>query len=767
MVGKRLVNTGAAPAVFDPLKNFETVTYTGNGSTQKITGYIRKGAAFNGSSSYINLGNSIITGAFSLSFWVNTSEITTAKSVFDFENSTYNVESFIQNGIVYFRISAGGTSYFFIQSTLGDISINTWHNITYVFPNTTATDGCKIYIDGTEAASGTSSAVGLDLTSATQSIGKRNNNTLYWLGKIDQVRIFNKALDSGEVGQLADEEYGDSTVSTTDIFDDGSGVALYELDEDALTPFKQAASFNGSSSYISGLPTIENVSGQFSISLWFNTTVNPSVQHTMLGGIKEQGSNDSVFALKMTSDGYSKLYVRGTDGTLHILADTVDATDGNWHHLVGTISGSSAILYVDGAQVDSTTISNNITVDNLLIGAENNRATLNATNHFNGKIDQVRIYSSALDSTDVEKLYKESADVPTANLTAHYKLDGNAEDVLDTYDGTASNVTYTAGVYGGTATNVNFLGMAFQPDFVWVKNRDASYSHMLYDSIRGAGNDLSSDTTSAEGTVTGLMTSFDTNGFTVVAGGSNRTNFSGEDYVAWCWKAGGSVTPNNNTDGDITSTVSANQDAGFSIVKYTGNLTDITTATGASVGHGLSSTPELIMFRNLSTVANWGVYSSELDNWGTNLHLNTTDAKDNQYSTYPIADPTQDIFYTNYLTAQNVSGYDYVAYCFHSVDGYQKIGSYTGTGSSGNVVTTGFRPRFVMYKLSSSSGHSWVMIDDVRSPSNPRNKYLFANESNQEGTSNVLNFTDNGFELLITYLGTNALDETYIYLAIA
>jgi len=786
MVGKRLVNTGgeADAAALDPLQNFETVTYTGNGSTQKITGYIRKGAAFNGSSSVISTDLNFANNAKSISLWFKISDTNVYGSVVSSNNNgtgdpllaslNWHCLQFNSTGnVLTFSILTGNWER--VSTTTNNFNVNTWYNVTV----TNDASSIKIYINGN--LENTTTLTGTILSQDIIEIGGNTNTggttPVYFNGLIDQVRIFSKALDSGEVGQLALETYADPKKSTTDYFGDGSAIALYELDEDALTPFKQAASFNGSSSYISGLPTIENVSGQFSISLWFNTTVNPSVQHTMLGGIKEQGSNDSVFALKMTSDGYSKLYVRGTDGTLHILADTVDATDGNWHHLVGTISGSSAILYVDGAQVDSTTISNNITVDNLLIGAENNRATLNATNHFNGKIDQVRIYSSALDSTDVEKLYKESADVPTTDLVAHYKLDGNAEDALDTYDGAESNVTYTAGVYGGTPTNVNFLGMAFQPDFVWVKNRDASYSHMLYDSIRGAGNDLSSDTTSAEGTVTGLMTSFDTNGFTVVAAGSNRTNFSGEDYVAWCWKAGGSVTPNNNTDGDITSTVSANQDAGFSIVKYTGNLTDITTATGASVGHGLSSTPELIMFRNLSTVANWGVYSSELDNWGTNLHLNTTDAKDNQYSTYPIADPTQDIFYTNYLTAQNVSGYDYVAYCFHSVDGYQKVGSYTGSGVSGKRVYTtddgtptgngGFRPRFVMYKLSSSSGHSWVMIDDVRSPSNPRNKYLFANESNQEGTSNVLNFTDNGFELLITYLGTNALDETYIYLAIA
>ena len=221
---------------------------------------------------------------------------------------------------------------------------------------------------------------------------------------------------------------------------------------------RKGGAFNGSSSYISGLPTVKNTTGGFSISLWFNTTVNPSVQHTMLGGIKEQGSNDSVVALKMTSDGYSKLYVRGTDGTLHILADTVDATDGNWHHLVGTVNGSNAVLYVDGSQVDTATISNNVTVDNLLIGAENNRATLNPTNYFNGKIDQVRIFDKALSQSEVDTLNAETYASSTKSTTdifgdgsgiALYELDEDANDT-----GGVSGYIGAGGIFDGSSSYI-------------------------------------------------------------------------------------------------------------------------------------------------------------------------------------------------------------------------------------------------------------------------------------------------------------------------
>ena len=774
--GGIVASTPSAPAAaaFDAFQNFETVTYTGNGGTQKITGYIRKGASFNGSSSYISADNILDTSsAFTYSLWINPNTISTLDYLIGHQQagSPYAGVSLLGSGSNKLFLSiSGGTA----QDMTPSLTLGSWSHIVLTHDGSgnytcyTNNNGSPItYSGATSNNSSNPFRIGFS------SVGGWG----YFDGKVDQVRIFNTELNSTQVEQLADEEYGDAENSVTDFFDDGSGVALYELDEDALSSnFEQGVDFNGiaasnrSKILTSGLTTYND----FSISFWMNS--DDFTYYRIMMGTSDSYNTQAGFGIMTGFPNNGDLTFRASAGSGGVDITATGLSDGTWYHVVITQDSSTTTkkIYINGTLEDTDTTS---TIANgqgysLILGGY----SIYDNNPYDGTLDQIRIYSSALDQTDVTNLYREN-NIPTTNLVTHYTFDNTYTDQVGSNNGTASNTTFVNGVYGGTPTNVNFLGMAFQPDFVWIKNRDASYSHMLYDSIRGAGNDLSSDTTSAEGTVTGLMTSFDTNGFTVVAGGSNRTNFSGEDYVAWCWKAGGSVTPNNNTDGDITSTVSANQDAGFSIVKYTGNLTDITTATGASVGHGLSSTPELIMFRNLSTVANWGVYSSELDNWGTNLHLNTTDAKDNQYSTYPIADPTQDIFYTNYLTAQNVSGYDYVAYCFHSVDGYQKVGSYTGSGVSGKRVYTtddgtptgngGFRPRFVMYKLSSSSGHSWVMIDDVRSPSNPRNKYLFANESNQEGTSNVLNFTDNGFELLITYLGTNALDETYIYLAIA
>jgi hypothetical protein len=377
-----------------------------------------------------------------------------------------------------------------------------------------------------------------------------------------------------------------------------------------------------------------------------------------------------------------------------------------------------------------------------------------------GKLDQVRIYSSALDSTDVEKLYKESADVPTANLVAHYKLDGNATDETETYDGTASNVTYSAGVYGGTPTNVNFLGMAFQPDLVWFKNRTGAYLHQIYDSIRGVDKCLNTGA-GGVGSRTGAeaefddggndLMSFDNNGFTIGASALGSVNENGFQHVAWCWKAGGSVTPNNNTDGTITSTVSANQDAGFSIVK-------INSATGTSadtIGHGLSQAPEMIFYKTTNTTGNWAVYHSALGNT-KGVYLNLTSAAVTSQYFWNNTSPTSSVF-----TAWGSQGNSHIAYCFHSVDGYQKVG-YFNQLSGTTTVSTGFEPRFLIIKRTDSTG-DWIIFDNLR---NNGDAALYANSSIQEQdtTGYTMAFNNDGFVLTVA---AGSYDVDYIYLAIA
>jgi len=249
-------------------------------------------------------------------------------------------------------------------------------------------------------------------------------------------------------------------------------------------------------------------------------------------------------------------------------------------------------------------------------------------------------------------------------------------------------------------------------------------------------------TQNTEGTITSTVSANNDLGFSIVKYTGNLTGA---------------------TTGTITSTVSANNDLGFSIVKYTGNLTGATTATGQSVGHGMDVPPELIIFKSTSNSTSWDVFSSELDNWSTRLQLNSSGQKNNLYSQYPIANPTSSVFYTNYLSAVNVNNYDYIAYCFASKPNYSKVGAYTGDGTTSHSITTGFEPAFIIIKRTDDISN-WRIFDNVRGTQ----KELYANSSAAEPSDvSYINFDSNGFTLTSNGGWINNSGGEFIYLAFA
>jgi len=334
-------------------------------------------------------------------------------------------------------------------------------------------------------------------------------------------------------------------------------------------------------------------------------------------------------------------------------------------------------------------------------------------------------------------------------------------------------------LYTGNGSSISdtqaISGVGFSPDFTWIKARSASYSHVLNDRVRGAGKNLFSDSNSTEnvgGSTGDLFTSFDSDGFTVnykYGGGSNAAvNGNGTTYVAWNWLAGGSastIAVSSVSSGvpSIQSSVSANTKAGFSIVSYTGNAT-----AGATVGHGLSKTPDVYIVKSRTLSTSWVTYhknanASPEDGY---LILNDDDAF---YDTVVWNDtaPTSSVFSlggTGY--SSNNSGATYIAYCFHSVDGYSKFGSYTGNGSTdGPFVYTGFRPALVIVKNITGS-ESWGIGDSVRDPSNVLLNRLYPNLSNAEySTGDWIDLVSNGFKSRGTAFNTSS--ATYIYLAFA
>jgi hypothetical protein len=333
----------------------------------------------------------------------------------------------------------------------------------------------------------------------------------------------------------------------------------------------------------------------------------------------------------------------------------------------------------------------------------------------------------------------------TFNLPTSTIVKGNT--VMDanlwTGDGTAKTIVNSA---------------AFKPDFVWIKQRSGTASHVLTDSVRGAGYTLQSNGTDAEIYFTTVLTSFNSNGFSVGASGNTGTN--GSTYVGWQWQAG-QGTNTTNTNGTITSTVSVNASAGFSIVTYTG------TGSPGTIGHGLGVTPTFIIVKKRNNTSDWCVYSSAIGNTGAVL-LNLTSATDTTSAYWNNTTPTSSVFTVNNANNTNFASATYVAYCWTPIAGYSAFGSYTGNGSTdGPFVYLGFRPRWVMVKATSAV-ENWPITDSARSPFNAANAFVRADESTAETTgAMIMDFNSNGFKMRTADGKSNGSGVTYIYIAFA
>jgi hypothetical protein len=318
---------------------------------------------------------------------------------------------------------------------------------------------------------------------------------------------------------------------------------------------------------------------------------------------------------------------------------------------------------------------------------------------------------------------------------------------------TQASQFFTPVTYTGTAAT-NSITVGFQPDFVWIKSRPQARSHRLQDSVRGAGLRLSSDLTAAEATDASSLTAFTSNGFTL--GTNINYNESAETYVAWNWKANGSGS--SNTSGSITSTVSANTTAGFSVVTWT------STGSAATIGHGLGVAPSMIITKTRNVTDDWYTYFVTLGN-AQLIKLNSSAAA-GATTAWNSTSPTSTVFSTSAGFASN--GTTQVAYCFAEVAGYSKFGSYVGDGQAvGAFVYTGFRPAYVMIKRADNIG-SWCVYDASRSAFNVVGNQLYANLANAEDAGqNAIDFLSNGFKIRTNDGALNGNGANEIYLAFA
>ena len=316
---------------------------------------------------------------------------------------------------------------------------------------------------------------------------------------------------------------------------------------------------------------------------------------------------------------------------------------------------------------------------------------------------------------------------------------------------------------GNGTDDRSITGVGFKPDWVWYKERSNVGDHTVHDIVRGAGERLFTADTSAESLDANSLQAFETDGFQI--GTNTDVNGNGETYVGWNWLA--SNTTASNTDGSITSTVSANTTSGFSIVSWTG------TGSATTVGTGLSSTPKLIIVKNKTDAVNWMVYHhSVITASSTNksfMTLNTTDALGTNGTATTFTSVSDTTFGVGTDNIVNGSGDSMIAYCFAEKKGFSKFGSYTGNGSAdGTFVYTGFKPAMVIIKRTdSSTGANWLLLDSKRSDINTVNENLFANLSDAETSTDRCDFLSNGFKLRQTGTTVNTSGGSYIYMCFA
>ena len=318
--------------------------------------------------------------------------------------------------------------------------------------------------------------------------------------------------------------------------------------------------------------------------------------------------------------------------------------------------------------------------------------------------------------------------------------------------------------YQGTGNdNLAVTGVGFSSDFTWTKKLETTTNERpyLFDTIRGATKYISTSHADAEQTATNSLKAWTSDGYT--AGTNNAVNQSSSySYTTMNWKANGAASA--NTDGSISSTVSANTTSGFSIVKYTG------TGANATVGHGLGVTPKMVIVKNMTISESWNVYHASLTSPAYLVQLNTTSAEFSNASTWYSTAPSSSVFSIGTDVGVNGNGNTFIAYCFADVQGYCKTGQYTSNGNvDGAFVYTGFKPAVLLVK-NNSQATDWIMFSNDRNGYNGNNTPIFPNTETGAGnaTDNAIDLLSNGFKMRTagSKLNGDGAGQTLIYMAL-
>jgi hypothetical protein len=751
---------------------------TSSNVTFGVGGNINFGARFNGTNSGVLIAATATTPIdyasriYSIAFWINlpaigSSEQVIAKYGASDSNRAASIIIHTDGTIRLLERTTGSSASRYSHTAL---TANTWHHVVVA----RSTIGIAFYIDGEQKHS--DDAFSFNFTpgnGGTEPIRFGRNNTStpsYGELDLDQVRFFTSTLTEANAATLYAEQacVHTATANTADFPSTATAIGHYPLDNSSednkgtndgtdtgieyrFGKYGQAALFDGTQSNEIDLGYNTNYSN-FSISAWINPSAT-TTQHPIVGKWWD-GSNRS-FQFWHTSSGVGVDIAYTDANTDHIFYNTnVGALSLNrWYFVCVTWQDGVGFTITVDDNTQTHSVAKNIrsNTSNWFIGQQDSRGI----RAFTGLIDQVRIFTSVLTASQITELFNEKPETDTS--------------------------TFKTVIYDGSNSDQYISNVGFQPDFVWVKRRDGSDSHVLADSVRGGDGtrlfSLFSDLNSEQNTTSNQIESFDANGF-FVFGNRSATNRSSQDYVAWNWKGSNADAVNigvNSITGStpsIASDVSANTAAGFSIVKVTFN-----TSSPQTVAHGLSSAPEWIISKRTSTTSDWNCYHKFIDTTSPAdylIKLNSTDARSDNSIYWNDTVPTDDVFTTGSIYDQNET---VIFYCWHSVAGYSRIGGYAGSGNSQTIYVTddgtssgsgGFQPSLVIIKNRTAGSSNWMIYDAVRDTDGTINKFLEANTNDAEATAATATITpiSNGFTIgNSNSLHINDSTDDYIYIA--
>ena len=503
--------------------------------------------------------------------------------------------------------------------------------------------------------------------------------------------------------------------------------------------------------------TVENSdmalgTGDLCVEFWVYNKTNKNYN----AFISTRDSNGTSTGFVIAADSGGDIYVHSAAALAGNYSGDLTLPLNQWCHVAYTRASGTHRLFVNGvAASNSTTTSRNFTYNKLRIG-DNPYAT---DEPVNAEIQDIRVYKGVAKYTSnftvpartSNGFHLDFADNSSnAALGTDTSGNGNTWTVNNLTAAAAGLATANQGfdvvTYTGNGGTQSISSLAFQPDFLWIKRRDTSYHHYLWDSIRGITKELHTDLDYAEGTATNKLASFNSDGFTIK--NQDGVNANGSTYVAWTWKAAGAAS--SNTDGSVTSSVSANNTYGFSIVSFTDG------GSACTVGHGLSSAPKMIWAKFRGAAGNWSVYHESIGN-DHRLKLNLVDVKQSGNDWWNATSPTSSVFS---LGSNLVANTTQIAYCWSEIPGFSKISSYAGSNSS-QTIECGFEPAFVIIKCT-TSGNDWIVQDNARGI-----EVLRPNLADAELGGNYVSFTSTGFTLNTSDGRSNSSGDTYIYVAFA